>query len=148
MAEGEQLEGERLWDTVPSNDPNAGRINLVYARWNWDSFDDFLAVAAGALSWDGDAYLMTNGFPTEARTDAYDAALGLFAIEPWRSHTDWINVWYTDLEPDHPQAWLSPDDHPFGLDDVVVATPAIDRIDTALRDLPRHTPRAPGTGRM
>jgi hypothetical protein len=35
-------------------------------------------------------------------------------------------VWYTALEPDAPQTWFLPDDHPFGLDDVVVLTLAID----------------------
>ncbi|NNC75693.1 MAG: hypothetical protein HKN93_09310 [Acidimicrobiia bacterium] len=126
MAEGEQLDGERLWAMVPGNDAEVDRINLVYAGWNWDSFDDFLAVAEGTLSWGGHAYLTTNGFPTEAGKEAHGGALGLFAIEPWRSHTDWFNVWYTDLEPDHPQAWFLPNDHPFGLDDVVVITLAID----------------------
>jgi hypothetical protein len=126
MAEGERLEGERLWSLVPGNDPDADRINLVYAGWNWDDFDRFLTFAAGTLSWDGHAYLTTNGFPTEAGKEAHDATLGLFAIEPWRSHRDWFNVWYTDLEPDTPQAWFLPEDHPFSLDDVVVITLAID----------------------
>jgi hypothetical protein len=125
MADGEQLEGERLWAMVPGNDAEADRINLVYAGWNWDTFDDFLAVAKGTLSWDGRAYLTTNGFPSEAGRDAHGGALGLFGIEPWRSHRDWLNFWYTDLEPDHPQAWFLPNDHPFGLDDVVVITLAI-----------------------
>lgn len=29
IAEGEQLEGERLWALTPGNDPNAARINIV-----------------------------------------------------------------------------------------------------------------------
>lgn len=34
-------------------------------------------------------------------------------------------MWYTDLEPDHPQAWFLPDSHPFTVDDVVVVTLAL-----------------------
>jgi hypothetical protein len=51
---------------VSGNDPDADRINLVYAGWNWDDLDRFLTFAKGTLWWDGHAYLTTNGFPTEA----------------------------------------------------------------------------------
>jgi hypothetical protein len=126
MAEGERPEEEHLWALVPGNDPDAGRINLVFAGWNWDDFDRFVRFARHTLSWDGHPYLIAAGFPAESLEEAEGSALGLFAVEPWRSHTDWFNVWYTDLEPDNPQAWFLPDSHPFSLDDVVVVTLAIE----------------------
>ena len=126
MAEGERLGDERLWALVPGNDPEAGRINLIYAGWNWDDFDAFVGLARHTLSWDGHLYLTNVGFPAESLEEATGGTLGLFAIEPFRSRTDWFNVWYTDVEPDNPQAWFLPDSHPFPLDDVVVVTLAVE----------------------
>lgn len=126
MAEGERLGDERLWALVPGNDPEAGRINLIYAGWNWDDFDAFVGLARHTLSWDGHLYLTNVGFPAESLEEATGGTLGLFAIEPFRSRTDWFNVWYTDVEPDNPQAWFLPDSHPFPLDDVVMVTLAVE----------------------
>ena len=102
-APGERVPGQRLWALTPGNDLEADRINLVFAPWGWDRHDDFLRFVGGALSWDGTAYLYDDaGELTMDVDDAFGAALGLFAIEPWRSHRDLFNMWVTDVEPDTP----------------------------------------------
>lgn len=127
MEAGERLPGERLWALVPDNDIEADRINLVFAAWGWDDTREFLSLVTGALSWDGNAYLIDDaGRITDKDDDALDAALGLFAIEPWRSFRRAFNVWYTDIEPETPVSWLNTADQPFSIEDVVIVTVAVD----------------------
>ena len=124
---GEQIPGMSLWALVEGNDLDADRINLVLAPWGWDNHSDFLHFVSGVMSWSGDAYLIDEtGWPTESSTAAFGAWLGLFAIEPWRSSRDKFNVWYTDVEPETPVAWLNEGDDPFQLTDEAVVTVALD----------------------
>jgi len=123
----DKLPGEELWALVPGNDPDSDRINLVFASWGWGDHREFLNLVTGALSWGGAAYLIDDGGQvTDVDSTAVGAALGLFAIEPWRSSRGVFNVWYTDLEPETPVSWLNSEDHPFQVDDVVVVTIAVD----------------------
>lgn len=127
MAMGEQAPGLDLWALVAGNDLDADRINLVFASWGWDSQSDFVELAAGSLSWSGDAYLYDeDGAITTDPATAFDAAIGLFGIEPWRSSRDRFNVWYTDREPETPVSWLNAGDQPFPVTDVVIVTLALD----------------------
>lgn len=124
---GDQIPGMPLWALVESNDLDSDRINLVFAPWGWDNDTDFLDFVSGVLSWSGDAYLIDEtGWPTDSSTAAFDAGLGLFAIEPWRSSRDRFNVWYTDVEPETPVAWLNEGDDPFRLVNETVVTVALD----------------------
>ena len=124
---GDQIPGMSLWALVEGNDLDADRINLVFAPWGWDNDSDFLDFVSGVMSWSGNAYLIDEtGWPTESSTAAFGAWLGLFAIEPWRSARNQFNVWYTDVEPDTPVAWLNEGDDPFQLVDKAVVTVALD----------------------
>ena len=124
---GDPVPGKPLWALVEGNDIDADRINLVFAPWGWETQAEFLDFSAGVLSWSGEPYLIDeSGRLTDHRSDAADASLGLFGIEPWRSFRDVFNVWYTDVEPDTPVAWLNDGEDPFGLQDAAVVIAALD----------------------
>jgi hypothetical protein len=127
MRVGDPVLDQSLWALVDGNDLAADRINLVFAPWGWDDNREFSALVGGSLSWDGNAYIFDDdGDVTDQEEFGAGAALGLFAIEPWRSSTDLFNVWYTNLEPPTPVSWLDSQNQPFLLDDVVVVTVAVD----------------------
>lgn len=124
---GDQIPGERLWALVDGNDLDADRINLVFAPWGWNDQRNFVEFVSTTLSWTGRAFLIDESrWPTADQEDAVDAALGLFAIEPWRSDRHLFNVWYTDVEPKTPVAWLNDGRDPFELTDRSVITIALD----------------------
>lgn len=129
MRVAEQIPGLSVWALVEGNDLDADRINLVFAPWGWGDEADFVDFVAGSLSWSGDAFLYDDlGGLVEDPQAAFDAGLGLFAIEPWRSNRDSFNVWYTDIEPETPVAWLNEGkgDDPFDLPDQLIVTIALD----------------------
>jgi len=118
LAIGEQVPGTALWALVSGNDLEADRINLIFAPWGWDAYDNFEATAADMLSWDGNAYLISEaGAIVHDPLDAVEARLGVFGIEPWRSARNLFNVWITDVEPETPVAWLNEGEPPFDLPD-------------------------------
>jgi hypothetical protein len=116
---GDKLPGLPLYALVDGNDLTADRINLVLAPWGWDDFELFLNTALHSLSWDGNPYLVDDdgwlfdGPPPRAAT----ANMGVFAIEAGRSNRYLFNVWYTDVEPATPVAWLNEGEPPFRLPD-------------------------------
>lgn len=128
MVAGDQLTNHDLWALVDGNDIEADRINLVFAPWGWPDHEAFVDYAFGAISWNGDAYLITpDGFLTDAPFLAWTAELGVFAVEPWRSATDRFNVWYTDVEPEIPGGWLNNREaDPFGLPDQTIVILGLD----------------------
>lgn len=125
---GEKLPGFPLYSLVDGNDVTLDRINLVIAGWGWDDFDRFVETARYSLSWEGAPYLVDDeGWLFEGPSeDAWAANLGVFAIEPWRSDRNLFNVWYTDVEPDTPVAWLNEGEPPFRLPDQTIAVLAMD----------------------
>ena len=123
---GDQIPGMSIWALVDGNDLAAERINLVFAPWGWENQNDFIDFVSRALSWSGDAYLVDDsGQLIDEPTAAFDAGLGVFAIEPWRSARNQFNVWYTDVEPETPVAWLNEGDDPFQIVDKTVVTVAL-----------------------
>lgn len=150
MAVGDRLAGSSLWALVDGNDPDSDRINLVFAPWGFLDHGAFVDLASQSLSWGGHAYYIDeHGEITNDPLEARDAALGVFAIEPWRSSKDLFNVWYTDLEPETPVGWLNSDERPFALDDVVIVTLAIDaeRFNPDLASVAGHDVVFVGPGR-
>lgn len=117
-----------MWALVDGNDITVDRINLVFAGWGWDTFDHFVETSFHVLSWDGEAYLVDEeGWLFEGLPDtAWAANLGVFAIEPWRSNRDLFNVWYTDVEPETPVAWLNEGEPPFRLPDQTIGVLGMD----------------------
>jgi len=127
MAFGERIPGTTLRALVAGNDPEADRINLIFAPWGWDDQVDFEFVASELLSWDGNAYLVGEaGQIVVDQSQAIGAELGIFAIEPWRSARDRFNVWATDVEPEMPVSWLNDGEAPFDLPDQSVVILAFD----------------------
>jgi hypothetical protein len=89
------------------NQLDARRINLVFAPYGWDDLGAFEEIARWYLGWDGHAALAdAEGQPTDDPALAASAELGLFGIEPFRSHRDSFNVWVTDLAPSWNGEWL------------------------------------------
>jgi len=127
MAAGEAIPGTSLRALVPGNDYLADRINLVIAPWGWAVEVDFERIALAMLSWDGDAYFITEtGAIGADPTTAVGAQLGVFGIEPWRSSRDRFNVWITDVEPESPVSWVNQTEPPFSLPDQSVVVLALD----------------------
>jgi hypothetical protein len=86
---------------------DARRINLVFAPYGWDDLGVFEEIARWYLGWDGHAALAdAEGRPTEDTSLAASAELGLFGIEPFRSHRDGFNLWVTDMAPSWNGEWL------------------------------------------
>lgn len=111
---GGKVPGQDLWALVPGNDLSADRVNLVFAPWGWDNYEDFVDLASKQLSWSSDAYLVAaDRTITDDPSKATGAQMGLFSIEPWLSSRDRFNVWYTNVVPSFPAEWLNTPDHPF-----------------------------------
>ena len=110
------------------NNLDADRINLIVSPWGWDDLEIFESVALMYIGWDQRAQLYNqDGLPTNDRSDAVGAELGLFGFEPFRSHSHVFNVWITDTAPSSPGGWIhATEQPPFDLADQVMLNLAKD----------------------
>ncbi|MFN8081711.1 MAG: M64 family metallopeptidase [Kineosporiaceae bacterium] len=116
-----------LTELVPGhNRVDADRINLVFAGWGWPDTKRLRATALLDLGWDGHVHLVDRAGQIAA--DGTEPIIGIFGIEPWRSHRDTFNVWLTDRSPAKPNSWLDvdPSQQVGDLPDLAIVTLAYD----------------------
>jgi hypothetical protein len=86
---------------------DARRINLIFAPYGWDDLGAFEEIARWFLGWDGHALLSdADGWPVTDASRAEHADLGLFGIEPFRSHRGSFNLWIADTGPSEDSEWI------------------------------------------
>ena len=100
---------EGLTDLLPDhNNINADRINLIFTPWGWPDTDDFQQIALAFTGWERTAIPYGEfGYPVIGDELAYEAEIGVFGWEPFRSNRDKFNVWIIDAEPDLPMGYLN-----------------------------------------